>query len=115
MNGHARLNGRYRLQRLTRSGPPCGGIDPKTGGAWEVWRRGVERATRGRALPSESGGECAGHCTSWRDGHGCDLNTAAVGLESDSKSTFKNGAETCGQVFLVAARCALGSPFGATP
>ena len=32
MDGHARLSGRYRLQRLTRSGPPCGGIDPKTEG-----------------------------------------------------------------------------------
>jgi predicted heme/steroid binding protein len=50
-------------------------------------------------LPSESGGESVGHCTSWRDGHGFDLNTAAVELESDLTSTFKNGAETCGQVF----------------
>jgi hypothetical protein len=50
-------------------------------------------------LPPESGGECVGHCTSWRDRHGCDLDTAAVGLESDLTSIFKNGAETCGQEF----------------
>lgn len=70
MNGHARLNGRYRLQRLTRSGPPCGGIDPKTEGHGKFGGGGGERATGGRALPPESGGECAGHCTSSRDGHG---------------------------------------------
>jgi hypothetical protein len=64
-----------------------------------VWRRRVERTTGGRALPPESGGECVGHCTSWRDGHGFDLNTAAVELESDLASTIKNGAETCGQAF----------------
>jgi hypothetical protein len=50
-------------------------------------------------LPPESGGECFGRSTSSRDRNGCDLDPAAVGMESDLTSTFKNGAETCGQMF----------------
>jgi len=50
-------------------------------------------------LPTESGGEFVRCRTSSPDGHGCDLNTAAVGVESDLATTLKKGAETCGQVF----------------